>query len=612
MKILILTVFLFSSFAINSQELDKDFLESLPKSMQEEVLKRAESGSLQEESVYRGITSQTELEKKNLEDLKKRLEEDLLFLEKQLAKEKDGEFDADDLILFGSNFFSTYQSTFMPINEPNLSSSYILDFGDILDIQLIGQKDLEEQLQIKRDGSINLPDVGKIKLAGLSLNEASLLIKAKVREAFVGTETFVSLFNVRDINVLVSGNAYKAGIYTISGNSNMLHALAVAGGINEYGSYREINLIRNKEVVATLDMYDVLITGEYDNNIQLNSGDVIFVKPIKKIVSVDGAVKIPARYELNENQNLSEALAYAGGLTNLADERNIFLDRILDGQVKSLPISNFKQFDDILAEDADKIFIRKYSLRSINIEGAVLRPGRYLVSEGESINDIIDKSGGYTENAYPFGAVYENARALTINKMAKELLYNDFIDNIIQASQKNPTGSTDLSSIIELTETLANTIPNGRIVVDLLDNTNSQIIRDGDKLTIPEKPGHIYIYGEVSYEGALKYIDDESLDYYISGSGGMKETANEKAIYVLHPNGDTQRTSVRKNIFQNNPSNQLKLYPGSIIFVPRAIDDSTSNRLAAQAYVSILGNIGIALASLSSINNNNNWFKLFV
>jgi hypothetical protein len=86
----------------------------------------------------------------------------------------------------------------------------------------------------------------------------------------------------------------------------------------------------------------------------------------------------------------------------------------------------------------------------------------------------------------------------------------------------------------------------------------------------------------------------------------MKETANEKAIYVLHPNGDTQRTSVRKNIFQNNPSNQLKLYPGSIIFVPRAIDDSTSNRLAAQAYVSILGNIGIALASLSSINNNNN------
>jgi len=605
MKILILTVFLFSSFAINSQELDKDFLESLPKSMQEEVLKRAESGSLQEESVYRGITSQTELEKKNLEDLKKRLEEDLLFLEKQLAKEKDGEFDADDLILFGSDFFSTYQSTFMPINEPNLSSSYILDFGDILDIQLIGQKDLEEQLQIKRDGSINLPDVGKIKLAGLSLNEASLLIKAKVREAFVGTETFVSLFNVRDINVLVSGNAYKAGIYTISGNSNMLHALAVAGGINEYGSYREINLIRNKEVVATLDMYDVLITGEYDNNIQLNSGDVIFVKPIKKIVSVDGAVKIPARYELNDNQNLSEALAYAGGLTNLADVRNIFLDRILDGQVKSLPISNFKQFDDILAEDADKIFIRKYSLRSINIEGAVLRPGRYLVAEGESINDIIDKSGGYTENAYPFGAVYENARALTINKMAKELLYNDFIDNIIQASQKNPTGSTDLSSIIELTETLANTIPNGRIVVDLLDNSNSQIIRDGDKLTIPEKPSHIYIYGEVSYEGALKYVDDENLDYYISGSGGIKDTANEKAIYVLHPNGDTQRTSVRNNLFQNNPANQLKLYPGSIIFVPRAIDETTSNRLAAQAYVSILGNIGIALASLSSINNNN-------
>lgn len=604
MKKLALFAILVTSSIIISQELDESFLKSLPKDMQDDILDKVELGESQESSIYRGITSQTELEKKNLQDLKKRLEEDLEYLERKLAEDDEDQINEDDLVLFGSNFFSTYQSTYMPINEPNLSNTYILDFGDVLKIQFIGQKDSTDEFLLNRDGSINLTDIGKIDLAGLSLNEASLLIKAKVKESFIGTQAFISLSNLRDINVLVSGYAFNPGIYTISGNSNMLHALAVAGGINDFGSYREINLIRNNKIIQTLDMYDVLITGEFKNDIQLRSGDVIFVKAAKKIVSVDGAIKIPAKYEMLENQTLSDALSYAGGLTNLADVRNIFLDRILDGQVKSLPISNFRQFDEIIAEDSDKIFIRKYSLRSITINGAVLRPGKYLVAEGESIIDIIEKSGGYTENAYPFGAIYENQRALVINKMAKDLLYNDFLDNIITTSQKNLTGTSDLTSIIDLTENLNKTKPNGRIVVDLLDKTQPLYIRDGDRLTIPEKPGHVYIYGEVSYEGAVKYIDNKPIDYYIAGSGGIKETADEDGIYVLHPNGDTQRTSSRRNLFQNSPDSKLELYPGSIIFVPRAIDDSATNRLAAQAYVSILGNIGIALASLSSINNN--------
>ena len=604
MKKLALFAILVTSSIIISQELDESFLKSLPKDMQDDILDKVELGESQESSIYRGITSQTELEKKNLQDLKKRLEEDLEYLERKLAEDDEDQINEDDLVLFGSNFFSTYQSTYMPINEPNLSNTYILDFGDVLKIQFIGQKDSTDEFLLNRDGSINLTDIGKIDLAGLSLNEASLLIKAKVKESFIGTQAFISLSNLRDINVLVSGYAFNPGIYTISGNSNMLHALAVAGGINDFGSYREINLIRNNKIIQTLDMYDVLITGEFKNDIQLRSGDVIFVKAAKKIVSVDGAIKIPAKYEMLENQTLSDALSYAGGLTNLADVRNIFLDRILDGQVKSLPISNFRQFDEIIAEDSDKIFIRKYSLRSITINGAVLRPGKYLVAEGESIIDIIEKSGGYTENAYPFGEIYENQRALVINKMAKDLLYNDFLDNIITTSQKNLTGTSDLTSIIDLTENLNKTKPNGRIVVDLLDKTQPLYIRDGDRLTIPEKPGHVYIYGEVSYEGAVKYIDNKPIDYYIAGSGGIKETADEDGIYVLHPNGDTQRTSSRRNLFQNSPDSKLELYPGSIIFVPRAIDDSATNRLAAQAYVSILGNIGIALASLSSINNN--------
>lgn len=591
---------------ISSQELNQDFLDSLPSDIQEDLQNKVnENNSNNEKPVYRAIQSQTELEKRTLEDLKIRLEEDLKLLEEKL-RESDG-VDEDELIVFGSDFFSTYQSTFMPINEPNASTAYILGYGDILEIQFIGQLDSIDSYTIKRDGSINLPDIGQIKLAGLSLNRAIELIEARVNSTFIGTETFISLTNVRDVNVLVSGNAYNPGIYTISGNSNMLHALSVAGGINDTGSYRQINLIRDQKVIETLDMYDILITGLYSSKLPLKSGDIIFVGPVKKMISIDGAIKKPAKYELLDDQNLSEVINFANGITADADLKNIFLDRIIDGKIKSLPINTIKQFDSIVAKDGDKIYIRKFSFRSVNIQGAVLKPGTYQMSEGESISDLLSKAGGFTQNAYLRGAIYENQEALLINKMAKDILYEEFIDNIITVSQKNPMAQYDLTSVIQLTQDIKNSSPNGRVVIDLLDEVSSEslVLKDGDSLTIPEKQDHIYIYGEVSYEGALKFDSSMNLRSYVNKAGGLKEAADQNAIYVLHPNGDTQRSFLKKSLFQNKPDQDLEIYPGSVIFIPRAIDDSASNRLAAQAYVSILGNIGIALASLSSINNNN-------
>ena len=298
----------------------------------------------------------------------------------------------------------------------------------------------------------------------MSLDDASSLIKNKVGTSFIGTEAFVSLSNIRDVNVLVSGSAFNPGIYTISGNSSMLHALAVAGGIGNNGSYREINLIRNQNIIETLDMYDVLITGKFNTKTSLQSGDTIFVEPVKNIVTVDGAVKSPAKYELTDNQNLSDLIKYSNGLSKDADLDNVYLDRILDGKIKSLPIRNISQFDDIQVADGDKIFIRKHAFRSVKIEGAVLKPGTYLIAEGESVNDLIKKSGGYTKNAYPFGAVYENKGALAINKMAKDLLYEEFIDNIITVSQKNPVEGFDLSAVVELTQKLNTTEPNGKLL----------------------------------------------------------------------------------------------------------------------------------------------------
>jgi protein involved in polysaccharide export with SLBB domain len=510
--------------------------------------------------------------------------------------------------LYGEDFLNTFQTTYMPINEPNPDSGYSLDIGDILEIQLVGQSDYIKDFPVKRDGSINLPDIGKINIAGLSISQASKLIKSKINSAFIGTEAFISLSEIRDVNILVSGNSQNPGIYTLSGNSNILHALSISGGINEYGSLREINLIRDNEVIESLDLYDLLINGEYDLKKRLRSGDVIFVEPRKNVVTINGAVKRPAKYEVLNEQNLFSIISYANGMKRTADRENIFLERILDGTLKTIPIRNEVQFETIKAIDGDSIYIREYPYRSAKISGAVLKPGSYTMAEGETINDLIEKAGGTTENAYLFGGLYLNEDAKAINKKSTQLLYELFLDNILSMSEMAAAvggNSFDPTAIMGLSQELKKSEPNGRVVINLLDegSLNANQIKDGDELIIPENNNVVYIYGEVSSEGAVMFDPNQDVDFFVAKSGGLKKSADLSSIYILHPNGESELYSKKRNIFESSPKNEIKIYPGSIIFVPRVLDDSTPSRLAAQAYVSILGNLGIALASLASLSD---------
>ena len=138
MKSYLFIFILIIPFFLNSQEINEAFFESLPEELKEDIEDRATQQSGYEDPIYRSIESQTELEKMELEQLKNRLEADLEYLRQKLQDDA-GNNNKDQLNLFGSDFFSTYQSTYMPVNEPNLNPSYILDFGDVLEIQLIGQ-----------------------------------------------------------------------------------------------------------------------------------------------------------------------------------------------------------------------------------------------------------------------------------------------------------------------------------------------------------------------------------------------------------------------------------------------------------------------------------------
>ncbi len=571
------------SLPILAQELDDEFLESLPEDIRNDVLERMELKKNSEQPVYRRAS--TSIDKEDKESLDRFL---------------------DGTKLFGSDFFDTVQTSFMPVNEPNLDSSYILDFGDVLEIQFLGQEDSINSYSILRDGSINLPDIGKVNLSGLSLDDASSLIKAKVSSALIGTEVYISLKNVRDISILIAGNAFNPGIYTLNGNANILHALSMAGGLNEIGSYRKIDHIRNGTVLQSLDLYDVLIKGVYNLPLGLRSGDSIVVNSIGTIISLESGFTRKAVFELKKDESFEDILLYGAGFSKNSDLNNIVVKRIEEGVSKVLEVT-LDELENFKFNDSDSVFIREYKINKVNLIGAVRNPGTYKFSEGTTLSEAIKTAGGYTDSAYPFGGYLENKEALLINNQSKEKLYNTFIDNLILNTSAS-SNSVDLGLLIDQ---IKNSESTGRVIaefdLDLIDNDSSldTLISDGDRIIIPNITQQVFIQGKISNPGAIRYSSGKDINYYINKAGGALESSDLDNIFVVYPNGETinlKNKSRLSFIVAENERNLL--YPGSIIYVPQSADFTSSIQVAS-IWAPIISSVALSLTSLSVLNNSN-------
>ena len=579
MKKIFLLAFLVLAATIYSQELDEDYLQSLPEDIRSDVLNKIESKENLDKPVYRRAST---------------------FIDK--------DEDINTTLLFGSNFFDVMQTSFMPINEPNLDSSYILDFGDVLEIQLIGQKNIIESFLINRDGSINLLDIGKLNLSGLSLNDASNLIKAKVNSAYIGTEAYISLKNIRDINVLIVGNAYNPGIYTLNGNSNMLHAISMAGGINDIGSYRNINLIRSGKVIDNLDIYEVLVFGKYNFSSGLRSGDSIVVGPREKVVSIETGVMRPATFEMKTNETFDDLLKYANGFSKDINLDQLYIKRVSGGKsnIIQITLDELNSFEFI---NNDSIFIQEYKVDTVLIEGSVKNPGTYKFTRGTTLSQAIENAGGYDNSAYPFGGYLENKKALQINQISKNRLYDKFITNLIINS--GSTSSIQDAGVMELLMQLKDSESTGRVIaefdLDVISSNPSQdtILEDGDRIFIPQLTQQVYIHGEISNSGAIRYSPGKNIDYYINKSGGALLTADLDNIFIVHPNGETENFANKSRLsFIIEDNNVELIYPGSIIYIPQKTNYANSLQVAS-IWAPIISSIALSLTSLSVLNNSN-------
>jgi polysaccharide biosynthesis/export protein len=305
---------------------------------------------------------------------------------------------------FGYDLFEGEPSTFAPVSDIQVPIDYIVGPGDTLDIQLYGNDSSRYELTVGRDGRVNFPKLGPVMVSGMSFDEAREAIEQRVSKQLIGTHVSITMGELRSIRVFVLGEAEKPGSYTVSGLSTMTNALFVSGGVKKIGSLRNIQLKRNGRLISTLDLYDLLLHGDNSGDRQLLPGDVIFIPPIGNTLSVYGAVRRPAIYELKGEKTVEQAIELAGGLLPDADKKSGQLERILPSrlrEMRNIDLSTPAGADAQLA-NGDKLripAIRPTLENSVMLLGYVFRPGQFEYHPGLRLSNVLGSFDELRPNA---------------------------------------------------------------------------------------------------------------------------------------------------------------------------------------------------------------------
>lgn len=606
-RIVVVTLLMLAPGHAYSQLFDESFLSSLPESLAADFIDQA-AAPTQDDEKYSNPNTRI----KNLEAELRQAEKSLENIRQRVGTE----LNQDDGVLrrFGSEFFDTYQSSFLPINEPNMNTNYILDVGDQLTIQLVGQsrrtKDTRK-INILRDGSINIPDVGKVFVAGLDLTSATNLIQTMVSVSLVGVQTFVSLSELRDVNVLIVGNAVNPGMYTLSGGSNPLALINAAGGITDSGSFRFIEHKRDSQLLKTIDLYDVLVDGDLSSLIQLRSGDSVVVRQVSRQARISGGISKPGIYEINENESLEDLLNFSGYISNNNSSSTLSIERRDQTKYKNLEVS-LDQASNVQLQDGDSVevtFVKPIfnKAKTVNISGEVQIPGSYTVSDGTTLSELIALAGEYTDRAYPLGGVFQRDSVKKVEGSIKEKGYNELIRFLVssQGGIGGLSASLSSDSLITFLTLLREYEPSGRLITEFEVSklsskpTLDRVLEDGDSIHIPAFMNEVFVYGEVMNPSGYNF--DSSLDVkdYLKLSGGYSRSADDTRVILIHPNGNAEL--IKTGLF-NSLSNNSQVLPGSLIYVPRYIGKVDGISLAS-AVAPIVSSFALSIASLNSINN---------
>jgi len=406
--------------------------------------------------------------------------------------------------IFGAYLFNSKNLTFEPRLNIQTPKTYEIGISDQLLIHIWGNSQNDYQLFVNNNGQIIIPDVGPVYIAGLTFDAAEDRIKQRLTEIYAdmggskpGTFAQVNMGQLRSIQVNLVGEVVTPGTYTLPVTATVFNGLYLSGGPGPIGSFRNIKVIRNNEIVKTIDIYNFLVNADPTDNITLKDGDILFVPPVEKRVEVTGEFKREGLFELKEGDMLNDLIRFAGGFTeNAYLARTQILRKTQQGQqiidvrydqIASTPLVN----GDVIRNSS----ITDNFENRVTIAGAVYRPGEYEWTQGLTLSQLIEKADSLTPDAFQSrGIITRYNRDLTTSAIAFSV-------------EEVANGSKDI----------------------LLQPEDMVLIKSHFELK--EQP-YITVNGEVLNPGQFNWSDNLTLGDALFLAGGLTEGADSTFIEI--------------------------------------------------------------------------------
>jgi len=501
------------------------------------------------------------------------------------------------LPIFGASLFQGVPSTFAPVDRIPVAPGYVVGPGDEIQVRIWGQLNSSQRLTVDRSGSIYIPEVGPINVAGLTFAQLEPELKSAIGRVYRNFDLTVNLGQLRSIQMFVVGQARHPGSYTVSSLSTLVNVLFASGGPSSRGSLRHIQLKRAGKVIAELDLYDLILNGDTSGDAPILPGDILFIPAVGPQVAVSGSVDYPAIYELKDTSNLGEVLRFAGGLSPVASARHAAIERI--DPHSALTTSEIALDKPGLATDiqnGDIVRVLDVVPRfenAVTLRGNVADESRFPWHAGMRVSDLIPDKGALLTRDYwrernglginhptertdelnnpnnPMLASTGNPASLT--RFAREQGVNTSSDRSLGAAQSNATGQTSRKfdvrnqiqppapdidwdyAVVERLDaaTLATKLISFNLSKAVLDRDPAQdpVLQPGDVVTIFSKADvsvpqerrnkYVRVEGEVGSAGVYSVQPGETLRGLLMRAGGL--TSNAYLFGLQFTRESTQR-----------------------------------------------------------------------
>ena len=527
---------------------------------------------------------------------------------------------------FGSEFVIDAASARSVAQEtiPPVPTDYRVAPGDELLVTIWGSVDADLRLTVDRTGRVNIPRVGSVVVSGLQVPEVGNAIDRQARRVFKNFELSVSLGQLRNIRVFVTGFAVRPGAYTVSSLSTLSTVVfGRSGGPSASGSFRDIELRRAGRTVAKLDLYDLMLFGRRDADQPLQSDDVVHIGPIGRQVALIGSINKPAIFEAREKETLSDLLRMGGGFSSVADRSRVAVERVSernDRRVRqlALPSDAAAPLD---AGDLVRIFsaidavlpLQRQNKR-VRVEGEVQRPGTFILPPESTVADALKMAGGLTPAAYLFGTEFNRESV----RLSQQVNYERALRDIeLELSRKSTAAGVRTSEEAaaqaqqqlaseRLLTRLRESRPSGRVVLQLPPGSTelpNLAMEDGDRIFVPAHPSTVGVFGSVFNAGSYLFNDSRKVGDYLRLAGSPTRGADKTSIFVVRANGTVISAQQGQGGWfgvGGTKINDLTTLPGDTIFVPEETDRTTFLQ-NAKDWTQIVFQLGIGVAGFAAL-----------